>query len=166
MTRGFLVISLPLLLVIGCSSMTINHDFDPAIDFAKYGSYSWAEGPASVSPQTDHVIRSAVESEMAAKGIFKSTGGQPDLLIAYYGGLQDRYDVTTRGYAYWRGYPVAKEANTSRFTVGSLVIDIVDARANQLVWQGWASGAADDAGRNEDLAREAVSRILAGFPPR
>jgi hypothetical protein len=155
-----------LLLVVGCSSMSINHDFDPAIDFTKYGSYAWGDGPASASDQTDHVIRSAVDSEMAAKGIFKSTGGQPDLLIAYYGSLQDRYDVTTRGYAYWRGYPVAKEASTSRFTVGSLVIDIVDARANQLVWQGWASDAADDAGRNEDLAREAVSKILADFPPR
>lgn len=162
--RGQVIVTL--LLFVGCSSMTIDHDFDPAADFGKYGSYSWMDAPASVSAETDKIIRSAIESEMAAKGHFKSTGGNPDFLIAYHAGLQDRYDLTSRGYAYWRGYPVATEVDATRFTVGSLIIDIVDAEANQLVWQGWAVGAADDAGRNETRAREAISRILAGFPPR
>lgn len=146
--------------------MSVENDYDPAVDFRKYGSYSWLDAPVTVSQAVDRLIRSTVESELAVKGYFKSTGGQPDFLITYDGGLQDRYDVTTRGYAYWRGYPVGTEVDATRFTVGSLVIDVIDPVANQLVWQGWAVGAADDAGRNETRAREAISKILANFPPR
>lgn len=156
-----------LLLGYGCASMNVASDFDPAADFGRYGSYAWADQETTAPEELDKLIKSSVERILATTGYFK-TGprGVPDFLIAWSGGLQDRFDATSRGYTYWRGYPVAEEASVTRYKEGTLTIDIIDVATKKLVWQGWAQGAADDAGRNADLAREAVSKILKGFPPR
>jgi hypothetical protein len=153
-------------LLVGCSSMAVDYDFDPAADLSAWGSYNWIDREVAASQETDRIIRTAIESELAVRGFYKSTGGEPDFLITYSGGLQDTFDVTSYGYSYWHGYPVGSEVTVVRGTEGTLLIDIVDRRTNRLVWQGWATGAANEAGRNQDLAREAVSRILANFPPR
>jgi hypothetical protein len=55
------------------------------------------------------------------------------------------------------------------FEAGTLVLDVIDAGTNRLVWRGWAQQAIGDVLENRDhMARridEAVSRMLASLPP-
>ena len=58
---------------------------------------------------------------------------------------------------------------TVRYEAGTLVLDVVDARTNKLVWRGWAQNSVEDMLRNRDrMARtidQAVARMLRGLPP-
>ena len=49
-----------------------------------------------------------------------------------------------------------------------MVLDVVDARTNELIWRGWATDELDDDPTPEAVqkyVREAVEKILEEFPP-
>jgi hypothetical protein len=51
---------------------------------------------------------------------------------------------------------------------GTLVVDVVDARTEELVWRGWAEGAMWELPRPEQLDKyvdEVVAKVMKGFPP-
>jgi hypothetical protein len=54
------------------------------------------------------------------------------------------------------------------YEAGTLVLDVVDARTNRVIWRGWAQHGVEDALDNPDkMARqihEGVTRMLAAFP--
>jgi hypothetical protein len=65
-----------------------------------------------------------------------------------------------------RGY--APMGAAGGLTVGTIVLDVIDARTDELVWRGWAEGALFEAPRSDQLAQyadEVVGKILEGFPP-
>jgi hypothetical protein len=55
-----------------------------------------------------------------------------------------------------------------QYEAGTLVIDVLDARTNRLIWRGWAQDAVKGMLTNQDtMARqinEAVARMFAQFP--
>jgi hypothetical protein len=57
---------------------------------------------------------------------------------------------------------------TLRYEAGTLVIDVIDARTNRLIWRGWAQGAVKGMLENEDtMARQinqGVARMFEEFP--
>ena len=83
---------------------------------------------------------------------FRGRGG-------FYGG-RNYYGIGP-SYGYDGGY--ARE-----FVEATLVIDVVDARTDEVIWRGWSN---KDLGRNpkpdkiDAYAAEAVAKILADFPP-
>ena len=95
---------LAVVLAVGCSSMSFNHDWDRDADFPSYRTYAWIDqqtDPATGNAQTARVqnsllvkrIRSAVDSELRNKGLSVNTDS-PDLLLVYHTGLQDKVNVT------------------------------------------------------------------------
>jgi hypothetical protein len=56
------------------------------------------------------------------------------------------------------------------YDAGTLLIDLVDARTNRLVWRGWAEGSVDGVIDNQEWMEaridEAVTRILERLPRR
>ena len=98
-----------LLLVAGCSSLSVSYDYDNNVDFAKYRSFAWMARPDMLAADAaqaqqrndllDRRIRSAVEGELKARGLTPADSG-PDLLVVYHVGLQDKIQVTDYGYHY------------------------------------------------------------------
>ena len=80
--------------------------------------------------------------------------------FGHYGG---RY-----GYGYGYGYGYRYGGYVDEYLEGTLVIDIIDPVANEVIWRGWASDAMDadpDPSRVRKYVNEAVTEILARFPP-
>ena len=51
---------------------------------------------------------------------------------------------------------------------GTLVLDIIDARTNELIWRGWANTVLDHDPEPEEVhmyVNEAVRKMLEEFPP-
>jgi hypothetical protein len=67
-------------------------------------------------------------------------------------------------YGAWGGYPY--DVDTVDYREGTLSIDLVDARKNQLVWQGVAEGrVSDEVRQNPGPAIDAViAEIFRNFP--
>jgi len=169
---------LALVLVAGCSSVTVNYDYDTNVDWAKFKTYAWMGSsgtpPGSAEPVMDsglldQRIRSSVEWEMDARGIKPSD--DPDILVVYHVGTKDKIQVTDWGYHYsdyYWGYG-GRQIDVNQYTEGTLVIDIVDAETKSLVWRGVGQGVVDRTQRSPEKIQQdidkVVNKIMASFPP-
>jgi hypothetical protein len=156
--------------------MRVSSHVEQGLDFGQYMTYAW--GPADALPTgdarldkdpffKDHV-EGAVEKALARKGLFLASTPVSDLLIHYHAAISQKIDINQVDRN--RGYCIddACGSGVTQYEAGTVVVDIVDARTNRLVWRGWAQDAIEDALKDQDvLARkidEAVTRMLQQFP--
>ena len=160
----------------GCATMSVSSHVQRGLDFGHYRTYDW--GPADALPTgdprldknpffQDHV-QGAVEKQLAAKGFEIATSGTPDLLIHYHASITQRIDVNRLDREYGYCYDENCQARVIEYEAGTLVLDIVDARTNRVIWRGWAQDTVEDILDNQDrMAQkidEAVRRMLERFP--
>ena len=147
------------LLATACAQMRVSSHVDRAQDFSGYRTFDW--GPADALPAgdprlerspffQDH-IQGAIERQMAAKGFERAAvDGVPDLRIHFHAVIASRLDVDELDYQ--RGYCPGSDCRSgvSEYEEGTLVIDLIDARTNRLVWRGWAQDSVEGVLDNED----------------
>jgi hypothetical protein len=166
----------PLFVVAACAStLSVSSHVDRNTSFAGYHTYGW--GPADALPTGDPRLdrnplfqdefQGAVEKQLATKGLTRSEL-KPDLLIHYHANITERLDVN--GIDRGRGYCGDLDCGgvVGSHEAGTLVLDVVDARTNRLIWRGWVQGPAkkllDDPGEMARQIRSAVPRMMAPFP--
>ena len=160
-----------------CATMNVSSHVDPALDATRYRTFDW--GPADPLPvpdprldkspfYQDHV-QGAIEKQFQLKGYARAdAGNQADLLVHFHAVIDRRIDVNRIDQEH--GYcPDANcQPTVVEYEEGTLVLDVVDARTNRVIWRGWAQDTVEGKIDNEDrLARqvdEAVRRMLARFP--
>jgi hypothetical protein len=150
--------------------------------------------PAINSPLVNRRIRHAVDSALAALGYERITTGTPDFQVANrivakeetkvypsygyggygygsyygYGGFGRRFG-RYRGLGYGGYSPYYGSGRVRNYVRGTVVLDVVDARTNELIWRGWASESLSDNPEPDRVQRyvnAAVQKILAEFPRR
>ena len=94
------------------------------------------------------------------------------MLISIFTKAKERVDVYQNHYGwggYWGwgwGHPWGG-ASVSRTTEGTLYIDIIDAKTNELVWQGMGTAPlARDMEKKDARIKEIVQKILEKYPPQ
>lgn len=171
-----------------CSGIATSYDFDPSFDFAEATTWDWMPAPPTRRGDTradnrlvDQRIRAAIELAMDEKGMQK-VEGDPDLRVGFHLALDDAVSYETMnsyygpgwGYGMYRypyGGTMAMSTSTTRerrYTVGSLIIDVFDVNAQELVWRGTGEGEVHQARDPEERQRradEAVFQIMRSFPP-
>src|SRR3954451_13207477 len=169
-----------LVAMVACATppLKMDFDYDTSADFAALKTYDWM--PATGNAATDELlikrIRSAVESELNAKG-HALDAANPDFLIAMQLSGKTVYGGST-GVGMSVGIPVGKAGRISvgggkskpiEKKEGTLVLDFLDAKTKALLWQGTASGAVQPAASPEEQQRrinEVIAQMLARFPPQ
>ena len=161
-----------------CATLSVSSHMQRGLNFAQFHTYDW--GPADAFPTgdprldqnpffRDHV-EGAVEKQLAAKGFERSTSGTPDLLIHYHASIDQRIDVDRVDHKYGYCYDETCRAGVIDYEAGTLVLDIVEARTNRVIWRGWAQGTVEDILHNQDKMarriRDAVSQMLERLPGR
>jgi hypothetical protein len=178
---------LAVLFLSACSSkLTVRSEIDPAADFSQYRTWDFfdrlgIEG-GNNSPVYGEHFRAAIEREMSARGYRRAA--EPDLLVNVTFRSDDRVRMTayTRPYmtgAYYDGpggasygsalgVGVGLGSRATEYTEASAFIDLVDNRADRMVWQGVAVTRADDkvAQALRDAIYTAVNRIFERYPHR
>jgi hypothetical protein len=181
--RTILYVALPCLVlaVFGCSSgVAVNADYDTSADFTKYKTYAWLddvlppekipEGLGADSDIVDRRIRASLNEEMAAKG-FAADTSDPDLVIFYHVGVEDKVDVTDWGYSYastgrYWGWNT-RNVDTYNYQEGTLIVDFVDAKSKVLVWRGTAQKVLENLTPEESdrAIRDIVKQVMTLYPP-
>ena len=174
-------VSLLLMIMIiaaSCSSVKVSSDFDKSAGFAAYKTYSFTEEAKNL--QLDDLnknrILTAVESELAVKG-FSKAESNPDVLIDVKLKGEQKQTATANtsggyGYGYrygWGGGFSTTTINYDTYVDGTLFVDMIDAKKNQLVWQGRGTRTLDpDASqkKREDNINYAVKMIFEQYPPK
>lgn len=171
---------LPLLLLFvftSCSTVRVASDYDRQANFNSYNSFAFYKpgiDKAKISDLDKKRILRAIETELTLKGMIKSES--PDLLVSIFTKERERVDVYNNNFGWgwggwgWGGWGWGGNwGNTvSRSTEGSLYLDLIDTKTNELVWQGIGTAplrTRSDIDKKEARIREIVREILAEYPP-
>lgn len=158
-TRWLPLLLIPVLLA-GCSSISVNTDFDPTADFNAYKTYGWAPyADGEVPGPSDKRLMLTVDEEMAARG-YRRVESDPDMILQYQAAVQDKVYVDTVHYGYGWG-----TTDVYQYEQGTLVLNIIDAREKEIVWVGTARAAVDSSRPNPEKLKQAVHMMLERFPP-
>ena len=169
---------LSLALLSACSSYNVTYDYDVTATFSRYRTFDYytsKKGTGGTTTLMDKRVRAAVEHELQAQGFAMETKTDPDFLVTYYPIVQDRKVRTAVrmgggwGYRPFYGGVGVSTSEVRHYKEGTIVIEIVDFKTNQLIWQGAAAGALTGLNSPEDaneIVPKAVHDILAKFPPK
>jgi Domain of unknown function (DUF4136) len=151
----------------------VETDFDHQANFSQYKTYSWQE----IKPANslwDARIKSAVDAQLAAKGWTQIASGGDVAVVAIKTSqtqrtLQTFYDGFGGGWGWRRfGGGGLGDATTTEqdYKIGTLVIDLYDAKTKQLIWRGSAQDTVSDkATQNEKNLDKGVAKMFKAFPP-
>ena len=109
---------------------------------------------------------------IAPHGIVEATNGNPDFYVAFYVGLDDRYDLNHVGYGLpvfhrgfrtgWWGWPRGYDVWAVPYTESTVIVDVIDAHTNQLVWRGYDTDTLNTKNPDKTLTK-AVDNVLSRF---
>ena len=156
----------------------VNVDFDPVAPFANYKTYGWAKGTPSPNPLGEDRIHAAVEERMAAKG-FTKVDANPDVFVVYHVAFDKEKDISTYSSGYGGGYGAygwgwgggmgTTSTQVRDILVGTLVIDIADAKQGQLAWRGMGVKEINTTAKpdkRDKSIKAAVDKIFKNYPPK
>ncbi|HEX5153980.1 MAG TPA: DUF4136 domain-containing protein [Parafilimonas sp.] len=161
-------------------SLKVTSDYDKSANFQQYKTFAIDTFRMNqrISQLNANRITNAIKAEMVKKGFTENTSG-PDLKINVAAVLKDQKSVssTTDYYGYggvyrpwaWGGGLGATgytTYNVQNYKDGSLIIDIADAKTNNLVWEGIGNEEIDKPVKDPDTQiPAAIASIMKNFPP-
>ena len=195
MLRRIALLGLALLLS-ACETMQVSHDYNPAVDFAQFRTWAWKEPAVQYQPNnpmlrsdlTEQRIVQAISGQLDQRGLRPvAAGSKPDLQVQAWLIVANRQEQVVTNYGYggpwggpwggywggpWEGYwgaPMYNETRNVVYQVGTLQIDLIDAKDGKLVWRGSAEKVIDSSPTPSERSaaiNEAVTKILSTYPPK
>lgn len=164
-------------LAVACAAgPEISTNRDPAADFSAFRTFGFMQplGTDSASARTplSGWLIASTTRQLKSQGL-QSVGSNPDLLVNFFSGIRTTtssrssasFTPALRNYGGWAGSPLSK-LTTASISEGTLIVDIVDRRSNQLVWQGRAEERFTEA-MEDDLpgtVDRLVAQLFSDFP--
>ena len=175
------VIGSLLLLAIGGFAQDVRYNFDRSADFSKYRTYKWVKvkDAAQLGQLADQQLKSAVDAELAMKGLVKSDGNT-DLDVAYQAAINQEKQFNSYssgfgpGWGYGAGWGYGGFASTtttgqtSTIHIGSVGLDLYDAGKQKLIWRGEVSKTLDVKAKPDKVQKnlqKAMAKLLKNYPP-
>jgi hypothetical protein len=185
MNRFLVAITLTLALAACATTPVVYTDFDPAAQFGNYRTYSWSEEKTpQATPLMQQRIVNAIDAQLSNKG-WSRVGSGGDVVVATSLANHQEYEIDSYSDPFWgpwgwggwggygwghgHGWGIGGGWNTARvraYTVGTLAVDMYDARTKRAIWSGTAEGTVrrDPARQIADI-QTAVTKMFATFPP-
>jgi hypothetical protein len=162
------LLALPVVL----GAQDVKTDFDKSFNFQTVKTYSIKIGTTWGNEISERRVLAEFDQAIAAKG-WKKVEAAADIDVVLHGATQKKHDVNTfyagGGYGYYyRGYGGMGTTSTSvtEYTVGTLVVDMFDAKTKNLVFRGSASDEiSDKAEKNQKKLEKASDKMFKNFPP-
>jgi hypothetical protein len=124
------------LLVVSAAAQTVQSDFDRTFRFSNLKTFSFKTTNDTLN---DRRIRTGLETQLRANG-FRTETGTPDFVIAYYVTSKNKLNVQDYSYGPPRLWG-NRDIRVNQYAEGTLMVDFIDVKTNQVVWRGRATGA-------------------------
>jgi len=161
-----------ILSTVSMPAQQIKADYDRAVNFSRYKTYSWGK-VHSENPLWVDRIKDSVNSALAAKGWNEVDSGGSVSIMAMeitetHRTLDTYYDSFGGGWRWGRGGGFGDATTTEdTYRVGTLVIDLFDSNTKMLVWRGSASDIlSNKSDKNIKNLNKSVAKLFSGFPPQ
>jgi hypothetical protein len=156
----------------------VSYDYDKSANFAGFKTYAHKEGTKVGQPLIDERILAAIDAQLAAKGLTK-TEADPDVFVVYHIAFDKQKDISTfsTGYAGgygpygwgWGGGMGSTTTQVRDILIGTLVIDVADAKQGKLAWRGMGVKEVKtqtNPEKRDKSINDAVKKIFKNYPPK
>lgn len=166
----------------GCATGP-RHEFDERADFSQMQTFSWLEpeygdrdvsvsDPVLDSPLLGRRVKNALMDTLQERG-YRYVEEDPDFFVTYHTAEAEQErrsgSYMSLGYGHGRspffGTGVLLDMTPRSFREGTLIIDVVDAETDELVWRGWNDAVLNQRNFDQERVNETVRFILGAFPP-
>lgn len=173
-------LSVPMLMLVlagGCAA-PVRYEYNSA-PYASWHSFAWkaprigtVRSPVLDSGILSARIEQAVRQTLTAAGYRAvQTPAQADFVVTYHTTLETRDEGgPSFGFAYGTLGPgfntvFIDQAGNRQIREGSLILDVIDAHSDTLVWRGWITSMLQQSNYSQQAVDHAVQRIFSKFPP-
>jgi hypothetical protein len=152
----------------------VKTDYDHNANFAAIKTFSAKIATGWNNQISEKRVLDEFTQALTEKG-WKSVDANPDAVVLLHGATEKQKSLNTfysggyGGYGY-RGWGMGgmgtATTTTSEFLVGTLVVDIYDAKTKQLMFRGTASDElSDKPEKNQKKLQKASDKMFKDFPP-
>jgi Domain of unknown function (DUF4136) len=158
----------------------VSYDYDKTASFAAFKTYAHKDGTKVGQQLIDDRIVAAIDAQLAEKGLTK-VESNPDVFVIYHTTFDKQKDISTfssgygggygpYGYRYGGGWAGGTTTTSVRdILMGTLVIDVADAKKGELAWRGMGVKEVDTQAKPEKRDKSinnAVKKIFKNYPPK
>jgi hypothetical protein len=143
----------------------IHTDYDHKVDFSQYHTYSWMKVKADDDLWAGR-IQEAVDAALQKLG-FQKVDADGDIAVAAIGVTRNQleyqtfYDTFGPGWGWWGFEPMSATTREVHYKVGTLIVDLYDAKTKHLIWRGSATETlSSDPSKNQEKLKKAVEKML------
>ena len=165
----FASVGIVLLAATAAFAQHVKTDYNRGTDFSEYKTYSW-EKVQTQDPLWADRIKEAVNSALAAKGLTPVASGGDIAVVAIemtknQQTLNTFYDGFGGGWRWGGGFGNAT-TTVDNYKVGTLVVDLFDAKSKQVIWRGSSSDTlSDKSDKNIKNLDKGVQKMFEHYPP-
>ena len=180
MVAGALVLSA----ITAAFGMSVKSDYQKDYDFSRLRTFAFKTDRASNDPLSTNTIeaqriQNALAAQLEENGFTQATQN-PDFIVAFYSATKQKTSVQTtgfggfgygRGFGWGYGIPGAgrwrwgfgPDIWTTNYTQGCVMTDVIDPKANELVWRGVVTDTVSGVGQSEKQANQAAKDLIKNF---
>ena len=158
-------------LLAGCATMKAGSHIERGAEFRQYHTWEWAtaeERPTGDprldnNPMFEARLRSAVEHQLSGRGYVRTAlAGAPDLRARYRVNFSKTVEISGRT---GRVGSCSRDCEPEAYAYeqGTLVIDLVEARTNKVVWSGWSRDIMEGVIDNQERMEREIDRVVAAI---
>lgn len=145
---------------------TVSVNYNKSQDFSQYHTYTWASNNANQIQNSilAQQAQSDINTAMQGKGLQMVQESQnPDLILLASGGMQQQTSYSAWG---MRGIGGGMGGITpQQNVVGTLIVDLYDAKSKSLLWRGIAQNTLSTNGsKNSQMVTKAVQKMFKQYP--
>jgi uncharacterized protein DUF4136 len=157
----------------------VSTDYDKSANFGAIKTFSLKIGTSWGNPLGEKRVTDEIQQTLTEKGWTATDPEKADAIVVLHGATEKQHELNTfysgggmyGGYG-WRGWGGAgmgmgtAHTTTTEYTVGTLVVDIFDAKSKQLLFRGTAQDElSDKPEKNKKKLAKASDKMFKDFPP-
>lgn len=155
------------------TAQDVNTDYDHSFNFSQIHTFATKIGTSWGNPLSEQRARDTVSKALVQRGWQPADEATADALVVIHGATQNKQSLNTfysgGGYAGygWGGWGGGTSTTTvNDYKVGTLVVDIFEAKNKKLVFRGVGQDeVSDKPEKNEKKLQKGVEKMFKKFPP-
>lgn len=158
--------------ILVCIASAIAHgqqvsvNYNHSQSFTPFHTYAWGSNNANQIQNSilAQVAVQDIDSALQGKGLQKVSENQnPDLLVTANGGMKEQTSYSAWG---MRGIGGGMGGITpEQNVIGTMIVDLYDAKNQSLVWRGMAQNALNNNGnKNQQMVQKAITKMFNQWP--
>jgi len=157
------------------TAQDVKTDYDHNFNFSQVHTFAVKIGTSWGNQLSEDRAKNTVTQALTEKGWQPADETTADALVLLHGATSTKKTLNTfysggyggYGWGGWGGMPGTATTTESEYRVGTLVVDIFDAKTKKLIFRGVGQDElADKPEKNTKKLEKGVAKIFKNFPPQ